>query len=218
MNNNTNNSSKKQKNKAKRATTAEEAQTKNLFQVLPFQNETYSDEEDILYACIDYIPEVAPQLKRVLTKAGVNTTFKSAPKLKDILCGRNKSKPPIEKKKGVYEYQCTCSDKAIYIGQTARSYEIRWEEHGKAIEKQQWHHSGISQHYQHCNHHFNKDNFESIKTMQDKKKRRLTYNLKIREAMEIRRHKSGPGKGLNEDMGAYVKSDIWDPVLVGADS
>ena len=49
--------------------------------------------------------------------------------------------------------------------------------------------------------------------MQDKNKARLSYNLKIREALEIRRHKSGPGSGLNEDMGAFVKTDIWDPVL-----
>ena len=49
--------------------------------------------------------------------------------------------------------------------------------------------------------------------MQGKQKRSLAYNLKIREALEIRRHHSGPGKGLNEDMGAYVRTDIWDPVL-----
>ena len=45
------------------------------------------------------------------------------------------------------------------------------------------------------------------------KKGRLGYNLRMREAFEIRRHDSGPGKGLNEDNGAYLKTDIWDPVL-----
>ena len=49
--------------------------------------------------------------------------------------------------------------------------------------------------------------------MQDKKKGRLGYNLRMREAFEIRCHDSGPGKGLNEDNGAYLKTDIWDPVL-----
>ena len=49
--------------------------------------------------------------------------------------------------------------------------------------------------------------------MQSKSKKKLGYDLKIREALEIRRNKCGPGKGLNEDMGAYVKTDIWDPVL-----
>ena len=49
--------------------------------------------------------------------------------------------------------------------------------------------------------------------MQGKNMKSLAYNLKVREALEIRRHNSGPGKGLNEDMGAYVKTDMWDPVL-----
>ena len=37
--------------------------------------------------------------------------------------------------------------------------------------------------------------------------------MRIREALEIRHHNSGPGNGLNKDMGAYIKTDIWDPVL-----
>ena len=49
--------------------------------------------------------------------------------------------------------------------------------------------------------------------MQGKNKRQLNYNIKIREAMEIRCHNSGPGKGLNEDMGAYIRTNMWDPVL-----
>ena len=49
--------------------------------------------------------------------------------------------------------------------------------------------------------------------MQGKSKKKLAYDIKIREALEIRRHNCGPGKGLNEDMGSYVKTDIWDPEL-----
>ena len=49
--------------------------------------------------------------------------------------------------------------------------------------------------------------------MQGKNKWRLGYDMCIREAQEIRRNNCGPGKGLNEDMGAYVKTDIWDTVL-----
>lgn len=60
---------------------------------------------------------------------------------------------------------------------------------------------------------FDPSNASVITTMQGKKKKKLNYDLKIREALEIRRNKCGPGKGLNEDMGAYVKTDIWDPVL-----
>ena len=49
--------------------------------------------------------------------------------------------------------------------------------------------------------------------MTNKNKKRLAYNLKIREALEIRRHNSGPGHGLNEDYGAYVKTTAWNPVF-----
>ena len=49
--------------------------------------------------------------------------------------------------------------------------------------------------------------------MTSKNKRQLTYNLKVREALEIRRHNSGPGQGLNEDYGAYVKTTAWNPVF-----
>ena len=207
-----NNQAKNKKDKSK--CTNEEVLTKQLFGELPFSNEpTEADENRKTFACINYIPEIAPQLKRALTKAGVATTFTAPPKLKDILCAKNKTKPDRVRKKGVYKYTCTCSDKAVYIGQTGRSYNVRWEEHKKAIQNEQWQHSGISQHYQNCTHAFSRDNFDIVTNMQDKHKNRLTYNMRIREAMEIRRHGSGPGKGLNEDTGAYVKTDIWDPVL-----
>ena len=95
----------------------------------------------------------------------------------------------------------------------ARSFNTRWAEHGKAIERQNWQHSGISQHHQHYPESFRIENFEPIQTMQNKNKRKLGYDLRVREAMEIRRHKSGPGSGLNEDTGAYIKTEMWDPVL-----
>ena len=47
------------------------------------------------------------------------------------------------------------------------------------------------------------------------RKKELMYDLRVREAIEIRKHNSGPGRGLNEDHGAYFKTDMWDPVLGG---
>ena len=186
---------------------------KSLFDELPFRFFNISNEEDKLFACITYVPEIAPQLRATLKKAGVSTTFTSGTSLKNILCGRNKTHAPKEKKKGIYRYTCTCSDKAVYIGQTNRSCEIRWKEHEYACNKKHWKYSGITQHLKNCPEPFNRENFDVIHTMQDKKKGRLGYNLRMREAFEIRRHDSGPGKGLNEDNGAYLKTDIWDPVL-----
>ena len=49
--------------------------------------------------------------------------------------------------------------------------------------------------------------------MSNKSKKKLTFDLKIREALEIRRRNCGPGRGLNEDYGAYVKTPMWNPVF-----
>ena len=81
------------------------------------------------------------------------------------------------------------------------------------MEKEQWSHSGVTQHHQHCSLPFSLDNFTPVHNMQGKRRRKLEYDLCVREALEIRKHDCGPGRGLNEDMGAYVKTDIWDPVL-----
>ena len=190
-----------------------ESHTKSLFDALPFRNTNIGDEEDKMFACIQYIPEIAQQMKKTLKKAGVATTFTSGTSLKDILCGKNTTHAPREKKKGIYRYTCSCSDKAIYIGQTHRSCETRWKDHERDVNKGHWQKSGITQHHQHCHKNFSLENFEVIHTMQDKKKGRLDYNLRMREAFEIRRHESGPGKGLNVDNGAYLKTDMWDPIL-----
>ena len=122
-------------------------------------------------------------MKRALTKAGVNTVFKAAPKLKDLLCAKNKTQPPTEKRKGIYSYKCPCSDKAVYIGQTARSYEKRWKEHQTAVQHKQWSHSGVTQHHQYSQLLPKTENFESVHNIQGKCK--LAYDLKIREAFEI---------------------------------
>ena len=49
--------------------------------------------------------------------------------------------------------------------------------------------------------------------MSGKNKKGLSYSLKVREALEIKRQNSGPGQGLNEDFGTYVKTAQWNPVF-----
>ena len=57
------------------------------------------------------------------------------------------------------------------------------------------------------------DNPKVLKTMSSMNKKGLAYSLKVREALEIKRQNSGPGQGLNEDFGAYVKTAQWNPVF-----
>ena len=37
--------------------------------------------------------------------------------------------------------------------------------------------------------------------------------LRVMEALHIRRLNCGPGKGMNEDMGSYVTTNQWQPIL-----
>ena len=67
----------------------------------------------------------------------------------------------------------------------------------------------IECHLKHCEYNVR---FE-IQLSNNKNKKKLTYDLKVREALEIKRQNCGPGKGLNEDFGAYVKTSQWNPVF-----
>ena len=186
---------------------------KNLFDVLPFKDECPKDEEYKPFARIPFIPGgTSYRLKRSLAKAGVNTCFTSGTKLKDILCSKNKSKIDPAKKPGIYKYICPKCGK-VYIGQTRRCCATRWQEHQRAIEKENWSHSGISQHHQNCDEPFDVSNFQVIKTMTGKNKKKLDYDQRVWEALEIKKENCGPGKGMNEDWGSYVKTDAWNPVF-----
>ena len=93
-----------------------------------------------------------------------------------------------------------------------RSIAIRGKEHHRAAQTENWHHSGIAQHKETCKEEVNWEP-KVLVNVTNKNKKRLAYDLKIREALEIRRHNSGPGHGLNEDYGAYVKTTAWNPVF-----
>ena len=205
----------KKRPKAPNTSTKPNEVPENLFDVLPFRNTDMTNEEERRpFARIPYLPgNIFHQIRRSLSKAGVNTCPTSGKKLVDLLCGKNKTHPPQEDKKGVYMIQCPCNPKSIYVGQTIRAIKNRCQEHKVATEKNNWHHSGIAQHKEHCNVEVDWNNPTILKTMSDKSKRKLAYDLKVREALEIRRHNCGPGHGLNEDYGAYVKTSQWNVVF-----
>ena len=60
---------------------------------------------------------------------------------------------------------------------------------------------------------FDSSIFDVIKTMSGKNKKKLNYDLKVWEAMEIKKANCGPGRGLNEDWGACIKTDALNPVF-----
>ena len=50
---------------------------------------------------------------------------------------------------------------------------------------------------------------EEDETIEKEAPDRADSDLKVREALEIRRQNCWPGRGLNEDYGAYVNTTQW---------
>ena len=162
---------------------------------------------------MQYLPDgIYYKIKKACAKAGVTLVTRPGNKLQSILCRNNKTRHDRKNMPGVYKLTCPCSPHAKYIGQTIHPILTRGKEHEKAALKGNWDHSGISHHKQSCTAEVDWEP-EVVTTMTNKNKRKLTYDLKVREALEIRRHNCGPGLGLNEDFGAYVKTTMWNPVF-----
>ena len=139
-----------------------------------------------------YLPDgIYYKMRRICEKAGVKLITKPGTKLKNILCTDNKTHHDKHDKPGVYKLKCPCSDKSVYVGQTIRPISTRAKEHCKAAEKSNWRHSGISQHKESYNLVVDWD-LEVIVNMNNKSKKKLAYDLKVRESLEIRRHNCGP--------------------------
>ena len=79
-----------------------------------------------------------------------------------------------------------------------RSVLTRGKEHGNAVTRENWHHSGISAHKEFCKEPIDWDSPKVINTKTNKNKRKLNFDLKVCEALEIKRRNCGPGQGLNE--------------------
>ena len=158
-------------------------------------------------AKIPFIPGgVSYKLKRALNKAGCNAFITAGQKLQNILCASNKTRPPPLDGRGVYKYTCP-THKTHYVGETKRSFKIRDLEHRKAAEAQRWSHSGLTQHMELC-----KAQIEGPEIL-FKSESKNKFDLRIMEALHIRRLNCGPGKGMNEDKGSYVTTNQWQPVF-----
>jgi hypothetical protein len=142
---------------------------------------------------------ISNQLKRVLKKVGCNAFFRSGQKLQGILYGKNKTRPDSMIMKGVDKFDCQCDKNAIYIGETACSFETHAKEHQHAAETGKWMQSGITQHKQDCDLSIDWSNHEILARFSVKDKGRLKYDLKVQEALFIRKLSCGPNCGLNEN-------------------
>jgi len=143
-----------------------------------------------------------------------------APKLGDILCNKNKTKPPKSEMKGIYKQNCTCSPNAVYIGETRVKISTRQKQHLNDVtiyeNNPSTNVSGLTKHSAECKDGtIDWENPTILATFQDKKKTVLQQNLFIRESLEIRRHDAAR-TGLNErndETSKFVKTTAWGPLL-----
>ena len=107
----------------------------------------------------------------------------------------------------------SCNLEAKYIGLTLVNLETRMGQHKNDItsNKADENISGISKHARHCNSTIDWENPEILSTFNDKTKGNMQQNLLL-ESLEIRRHGTSSGLGLNDPQ-LCVKSNAWDPIL-----
>ena len=149
------------------------------------------------------------------TTNGVDFHSKPGPKLGNLLCGPNKTRPNPLDQKGIYELQCSCNLECKYIGQTRVSFRTRMGQHQSDVTSNKGENniSGISKHARECTSGtIQWDQPKILTTFNHKKKAVLQKNLLIRESLEIRRQNTTRGLGLNDPQ-LCVYSNAWDPIL-----
>jgi hypothetical protein len=167
------------------------------------------------FASVPYVASLHRQLKRAFLSNGVDYHSKPGPKLGNLLCASNKTRPDRLDQKGVYELTCSCDPGSKYIGQTRVSFKTRMGQHAAdtTSNKLDENISGISKHARHCNEgNIKWDEPKILTTFADKRKYSLQQSLLIRESLEIKRQSTTTGLGLNDPQ-LCVKTTAWNPIL-----
>ena len=140
-------------------------------------------------------------------QAKIKPKFKSMSNLKDILCQKNKSTLPPLSTPGVYRISCSCGKK--YVGETGANIKTRVKQHQKAAFDGRTADSAIAEHDHMCNGSIQWDDTTILS------REPQYYRRCVRESLEIRKEKTQPGSenGLNRDIGKYVLTNTWEPLL-----
>ena len=155
---------------------------------------------------LPWIPRLGPKLRKIFKQHNIKTVFTSTPNLKSLLCN-NKSTLPCNSHPGVYKLECSCG--SCYIGETKKKVATRLEEHQRDIRNEKWNATGCSEHARTCAGQFNWCENVTIALESN-------YHLrKIREALEIKRWKTGPDQpmGLNRDTGNISYTNSWNSLF-----
>ena len=157
---------------------------------------------------LPWIPGLSPKLRKCYKKAGYKTVFKSGASIKQLLTSKNKSTLPLNSYPGVYRINCTSESCQPYVGETKIQIRNRILQHQDGVEKNNVMKSALAFHRISCSAPIDWDNVSTLKI----ESRR--FERKVREALEIQRHRCGPKHGgMNLDEGQYLKSSFWTPLF-----
>ena len=165
------------------------------------------ESSDKRYASLPWVPGLSQKLKKIFRKADCVISFKSPRNLESILTSKNKPQLPRNSQPGVYFVPTGC--RSGYTGETKKQVRTRNTEHEEAVFKGETKNDAIAEHQASCNCTID---FEKTKTVAVEP---VWFRRKVREALEIRRLKTGPQQstGLNRDLGDYVTSNTWSALL-----
>ena len=159
------------------------------------------------YTSLPWIPGLSQKLKKSFKKFGCVISFKSPTNLNSILTKQNKPQLPPNSKPGVYFIPTSC--KTGYTGETKKRISSRNTQHEKAVFKGDVDEDALAEHNQTCDCKISWDQTQTLAVEP------IFFRRKVREALEIRRLKTGPNdpNGLNRDYGDYVTTNTWQPLF-----
>ena len=164
------------------------------------------DKQNQTYTSLPWIPGLSQKLKKAFRKAECTISFKSPRNLESILTSKNKPEMPPNSQPGVYFVPTGC--KKGYTGETKKQILTRNREHEKSLFKNDKA-DAIAEHQDKCGCEIDLTLTKTIAVEP------TWYRRKVREALEIRRLKTGPEEetGINRDLGDYVTTNTWSSLF-----
>ena len=153
------------------------------------------------YISIPYVKGTSERIGRILAPHQIRLGYSSKPTLRDKLVKAKDVIPKTLQKGVVYKTSCECG--ATYVGETGRPKSTRLKEHVADLKHGRCDASPLAEHWLQCGQQFDPGQASTLAVEQ-------TWSRRIvREAIEIRLC----NPSLNQDVGKFSLSPIWDSVL-----
>lgn len=131
-----------------------------------------------------YVGAISERIAKVLRNNGVHVAFRTNNTIRRVICN-GKEKTELGNKSGVYKLTCDeCG--GVYVGQTGRSFEIRYKEHIAAVRNERPERSHFAKHLLESGHRLgDSHSYEVLHTCQK------GLRLGVLEQLEIIRYSRG---------------------------